>query len=468
MMNGATDFDAKMGKYKQSFANERTKLQNMWYLIQSMNRSHGAIKSISHRQALMDEYIENLQHFQEKDGKITNENRQEAWDLAVLRSESGRFGEETKLSKVTGALKGSKNPFVRGAANFALAVAKIGINITKQGIDMALPGVELAYKGVHEDIIKGYDELPLQQKKYINTLMYRGLFGLAQYALVGYLLASGNMKYGGSYNPNDRKKVIGSDGKPLNHGEWELNGKRMPEIFNITMNHSPYSLPASIAATTYQNAKEGEGFKAVTSSINEVYQRLPFQTSADIMRGLLGDKFSAEKSVASAVPNMNKTAEYFDRNENGEVRPIKVNTGEFLSTTKNLILKGVPGGRNLIETAKEGKFLPLSNAELNIPSLGARKAIRVRISSRHPEGQMTEEEYNKFSPLVEKYSEDKYNKIIKENKSSIDKITVLKNKESRSIKEKMELTRLSKKIQNLIATEHKNAIEKAKTHLKLN
>jgi hypothetical protein len=468
MMNGATDFDAKMGKYKQSFASERTKLQNMWYLIQSMNRTHGAIKSVSHRQALMDEYIENLQHFQEKDGKITNENRQEAWNLAVERSEAGRFGEETRLSKVTGALKGSKNSFVRGAANFALAVAKIGINMTKQGIDMALPGVELAYKGVHEDIIKGYNQLPLQQKKYINTLMYRGLFGLAQYALIGYLLANGNMKYGGAYNPNDRKKIIGSDGNPLNQGEWELNGKRMPEVFNIIMNHSPYSLPASIAATTYQNAKEGEGFKAVTSSINEVYQRLPFQTSADIMRGLLGDKFSAEKSVASAVPNMNKTAEYFDRNENGEVRPIKVNTGEFLSTTKNLILKGVPGGRNLIETAKEGKFLPLSNAELNIPSLGARKAIRVRISSRHPEGQMTEEEYNKFSPLVEKYSEEKYNKIIKENKSSIDKITVLKNKESRSIKEKMELTKLSKEIGNLISTEHGNAIKEAKEKLNLN
>jgi hypothetical protein len=470
LLNGATDFDAKMGKYKQSFANERSKIQNMWYLIQSINRSHSAIKSVSHRQALLDEYIQNLQYFQNKDGEIINESRLNAWNEAVVSSEAGRFGEETALSRLTGRLKGSKSGIVRGIANFTLPVAKIGINNTKQGMDMMLPGLELAYKGIGEKSLKGFEELPLQQKKYINTLLKRGLFGLAQYALVGYLLSNGNMKYGGAYNPNDKSTVLGSDGKPLGQGEWEVGGTRMPELFNILMNHSPYTLPAAAAAVTYQNSKKGEGYKAVTGVVNEVYERLPFQGTADIARGLLGDKYSAEKAVASTVPSMKKTAEFFDKDEQGNPRAVKVNTGEFLSTTKNMIQKDVPVWRNYMENKSVGQELPYLNKYkdlgIKLPSMKDASSYKVKIDEKHPTGKMTDEEYEKFVPLVKKYSEENYKKMDKD-KKLINELNKKIESGIKTPKDEAELTKAKDKVQNKIQAAYDNAIKEAKKKLKL-
>jgi hypothetical protein len=459
-----------MGKYKQSFANERSKIQNMWYLIQSINRSHSAIKSVSHRQALLDEYIQNLQYFQNKDGEIINESRLNAWNEAVVSSEAGRFGEETALSRLTGRLKGSKSGIVRGIANFTLPVAKIGINNTKQGMDMMLPGLELAYKGIGEKSLKGFEELPLQQKKYINTLLKRGLFGLAQYALVGYLLSNGNMIYGGAYNPNDKSTVLGSDGKPLGQGEWEVGGTRMPELFNILMNHSPYTLPAAAAAVTYQNSKKGEGYKAVTGVVNEVYERLPFQGTADIARGLLGDKYSAEKAVASTVPSMKKTAEFFDKDEQGNPRAVKVNTGEFLSTTKNMIQKDVPVWRNYMENKSVGQELPYLNKYkdlgIKLPSMKDASSYKVKIDEKHPTGKMTDEEYEKFVPLVKKYSEENYKKMDKD-KKLINELNKKIESGIKTHKDEAELTKAKDKVQNKIQAAYDNAIKEAKKKLKL-
>ena len=266
MMKGATDFDAKMGKYKQSLAKERSKLEEAKFWIEAVNRTHSAMKSVSARQALMDGYIENLQYFQQKYGKVDDTLRQRAWDMATLSEyEQGRFGESTHLSSEIGKIKSSKQAWKRNAANYLLAIAKISINITKQGIDMAAPFIEAgvktlgsdAFKGIklneqdgiefknfadkyYNGIKRGYDSLPLEQKKYINTLMSRGLFGIAQYGLVGYLLSQGKMKYGGSYDSSDpfrKHKVMGSDGKPLDYGEWEINGHRFPKILNLSLIH---------------------------------------------------------------------------------------------------------------------------------------------------------------------------------------------------------------------------------------
>ena len=322
LTKGATDFDAKMGKYKQSLAKERTNLQGMGFWIESVNRTHAAIKSISHRQALLDHYTENLQYFQNKEGSINNDARQRAWDMAVLSSEEGRFGENTKLSKLIAEGKNHPNAWVRNPSKFLFPVAKISINIGKQGIDMAFPFVEAGSKlnssalsGVklnaddgiefknfaskyYNGLKRGFQELPLEQKKYINTLITRGLFGLAQYAIVGYGLASGNIQYGGAYDSSDpyhKHTVMGKDGKSLGYGEWEFGGERAPKLLNIIINHSPYSLPASVAAVTHnqytsEDKKGLQVYHAFNKTVNEIWERLPFNTAVDLVKAATGDE----------------------------------------------------------------------------------------------------------------------------------------------------------------------------------
>ena len=385
MLKGATDFDAKMGKYKQSFPEQRTKMEGLRFWIESVNRSHGAIKSISHRQSLLDHYIENLQYFQDKNGNITPENRTMAWDTATLMSEEGRFGEKTLLSDWIAKQKNSENAAIRNTANFAAPVAKIGINIAKQGIDMAMP-FELLYKttslvkeGISKNALEGkefnnaltrireglktsFDDLPLEQKKRINTLITRGLFGVAQYALVGYMLGQGKMKFGGSYDENDpfrRNKVMGADGTPLDYGEWEINGVKLPKLVGVIINHSPYFLPAALATVAHQQynsvkEKDATFIKAVSKVTNEVYERLPIANAIGIAQALMGNEYKLEHILANEVPTMKNVAEYTDKDAQGN--PIKRETkGEgFLSTTGNIIKSKIPGARQTLPVKYSG------------------------------------------------------------------------------------------------------------------
>jgi len=386
MTKGATDLDAAMGKYKQSSYKERTKAQEAAFWIEAVNRTHSAIKSVSARQALLDGYTENLQLAQKETGSISNEQRQRAWDSAVLNEmEQGRFGESTLASNLIGKMKSSDNAAVRNTANYLLPVAKISINITKQGIDMALPFVELpirtfgtdAFRGIklnaedgkeynnfaskyYDGIKRGFSELPLEQKKYINTLISRGLFGAAQYALVGFGLATGNIKYGGDYDPNDpfgKHKPKGTDGLPLKAGEWEFFGQRAPKVLNLVINHSPYSLPASLAAVTYDqyhidDKKTAWQLRAFSKTLNEVYQRLPFATGIDMAKALLGsDQYKLEHIVANEAPTMKATSEYFDKDSEGNVRKVQTQGDGFWSTTGKIVQSRLPIVRNQMESA---------------------------------------------------------------------------------------------------------------------
>lgn len=376
MINGATDFDAKMGKYKQSFPEQRKAMQEVGFWLESINRTHAAIKSVSHRQALMNEYFENLQYFQDKNGAITPESQKMAWDAAVLRAEEGRFGEKTYLSYKIASWKNSDNKLVSNAAKYAFPVAKIGINITKQGLDMALP-FDLAYKthqiakkGIAENRLEGkeysnavvryreglkraFDELPLEQKKQINTLLMRGLTGLAQYAIVGYLISNGLIKYGGVYDENDKfgkHRQLGSDGEPLDYGQLEINGWKTPKLVSMVINHTPYFLPASLATIAVQESeKSGKGTKVIAKVVNEVYERLPISSSLDLVKGLMGDEYKLQNVIANEVPTMKNVAEYLDKDDNGE--PIKrdVKGDGFWQTTGNIIISNTPVRKTLPE-----------------------------------------------------------------------------------------------------------------------
>ncbi len=384
MINAATDFDAAMSKYPKSYAAERSKLQGLGYWLESINRTHGAMKSLSHRQALVNSYIENLQHIQSREGKITDDSRMQAWDMAALEGEEGRFGESTKMSDKIGQWKSSESAAKRIGAKFLFPVAKIAINITKQGIDRAIP-IEVMVRTLGTDAVKGmklyekdgiefknfadkyyrgvkrgFDSLPYEQKKYINTLIGRGLSGLAQYALVSALLSNGSIKYGGAWNDNDPfhkkfKRVVGHDGKELGNGEWEFFGERSPKLLNVALNHSPYSLPMSLAADYHQYAvEEGKGNNALKGSqavVNEVYSRLPVTSAMDLMKGLIGgDEYKLERAVSQVIPTAKNVAEFFDKDKEGNVIDRKIHEKDdgFWGTTWNMAKKNLPFLRNTL------------------------------------------------------------------------------------------------------------------------
>lgn len=481
LINSATNLDASLNKYNQSFYGDREAkradkngfekvLSESGYWLQSVNRTHGAMKSISARQGLIDGYIENLQYFQKRDGRITEESRKMAWDYATLAEyEIGRFGERTQLSTRISKQKVSENPIKRAVASYALPVAKIAINITKQGIDRALPiegivrtwGIDAAkgmkanaqdgieYKNFigkyYEGMKRGFSDLPYEQKKYINTLLSRGLAGMAQYAVVGALLSAGAIKYGGAWNDNDpfHKKygrVYGSDGEELKNGEWEFFGSRAPKWVNIAINHSPYSLPSSVAADMHFQInrldKSGNPIKnavsnAIRTGINEPFSRLPFTTVLDLFKGVLGgDAYKAARLEANLVPGAKNVAEYFDTDEKGNVIDREAKTG------LEMIMKDNPFTRKYLKVKgkKNGGF---NEEDLKIPSL---KDVAEKGGTKpdyNPEKIITKsvnkketEHLSDYSPEIQKEYIDTHFKLYKKGIADLerDKIIVYKDK----------------------------------------
>ena len=101
----------------------------------------------------------------------------------------------------------------------------------------------------------------------------------------------------------------------------------------------------------------------------------------------------------------------------------------------------------------------LSSQGLSLPELGKRESIKVRIDESHPNGHMTEEEYNKFVPLQNKYEKEEYDKFYRTHKREIDELSGMKNI--------VEKNKRQDKLQNKISEIHTDAIKRAKRELKL-
>jgi hypothetical protein len=366
MVNAATDFDERMGEYNQSHRKDRTKLENFGYWLDAINRTHGAIKSVSARQSMFYDYIESLQHLQKLKGEITPSDSQLAWSLASDRGyKSGKFSERTQLSNFIGIGKTHDKAWVRNVTKFLFPVAKIAINIAKLHVDVALPA-EALYKlhqataagkklnieagdaaKFQDNFRKGIDSLNLDQKKYINNLLMKGMFGVAMWVIGAWMNHDKKLKYGGAYNPTDpfkikSGKIKGSDGEPLKAGEWEINGWRLPEPLNIVMNHSGYFLPITLSTIWSQQAdreytdaaeKHRVG-NVVASTTNELFNKLPLSGALQTLQVLQGD--NVEYWLANLIPNTRGIVKLTDTDEKGE--QIKRNTDDpaFLNRVYNI------------------------------------------------------------------------------------------------------------------------------------
>ena len=362
MKHGATDYDVNIGKSsKKDISDYRTVLGKTGYVLDGWIRMHGAMKSsLSARPEMMKVFSSTLKDFQNKGKELTPENISLAMVLAADAYEAGRLTNKTALSKMISRGKGSEKYLgVRLLTKGIMPVSTIAVNLAKRGIDYSTLGAEgfvrlanetrkgmrlnevegKTYDGIVSRIKDGWNQIPLKERAYVNGVIGRGLFGSAMMLLAAYGLQNGMIKYGGTFEDQKKRKIMGTDGEQLKAGEWEFFGERMPKAASLFLNHLPEFLALSLVTDNYQiNQMGGTGAEKFETTIDEIQSRLPFQTLAGIFVpgrrvNTLVDRFTRIPIAAEAATLFDKKAEFRDKSD--FINRIRGNIGlGFLNATK--------------------------------------------------------------------------------------------------------------------------------------
>lgn len=300
LAHNATDLDEQIGKgLKKDIKDYRTKLEKTGYVLDGWIRTHQALKtSISARQEIMRSYASTLKYMQDHGMELNEENLALAHLIAVNDFEYGRLSNKTALSSLISKGKNSESQSVRAATKILAPVSTIAVNITKRGFDYSTLGAEgwirlakAAKEGMRLNDIEGksYDtwmkkmadgikQIPLKERKYINGVISRGLFGAGLIALTGFGLANGQIKYGGTWDDRNKRKIMGANGERLGVNEWEFFGWRAPKWLNHFINHVPEMLPIALTADAYEISKFDKDPNYLKTGVEEITNRLPFIT----------------------------------------------------------------------------------------------------------------------------------------------------------------------------------------------
>jgi hypothetical protein len=362
MKHGATDYDVNIGKSsKKDISDYRTVLGKTGYVLDGWIRMHGAMKSsLSARPEMMKVFSSTLKDFQNKGKELTPENISLAMVLAADAYEAGRLTNKTALSKMISRGKGSeKYAAVRYLTKAIMPVSTIAVNLAKRGIDYGSIGAEgfvrlanetkkgmrlnevegKTYDGIVSRIKDGWNQIPLKERVYINGVIGRGLFGSGMMLLAAYGLQNGMIKYGGTFEDQKKRKIMGTDGEQLKAGEWEFFGERMPKAASLFLNHLPEFLALSLVTDNYQITQMGgTGEEKFETTIDEIQSRLPFQTIAGAFIpgrrvNTLVDRFTRIPIAAEAATLFDKKAEFRDKSD--FINRIRGNIGlGFLNATK--------------------------------------------------------------------------------------------------------------------------------------
>jgi hypothetical protein len=304
---------------------------------------HSAMKSsLSARPEMMKMFSATLKDFQNKGMELSPENISTAMVIAADAYEAGRLTNKTALSKIISRGKGSeKSTAMRLLTKALMPVSTIAVNLAKSGIDYSTLGVEgfarlanetkkgmklnevegKTYDSMIDAIKNGWKKIPLKERVYINGVISRGLFGTGIMLATAYGLSNGNVKYGGTYEDQKKRKIMGSDGKALQPGEWEFFGKKIPKLASLFVNHLPEFLPVSLIADNYQiNQQGGSGGYKFETTMDEIEARLPFQTLAGIFVpgkrvNTIVDRFTRIPIAAEAAGLFDKKAEFRDKSD---------------------------------------------------------------------------------------------------------------------------------------------------------
>ena len=344
LKHGATDYDVSIGKSsKKDISEYRTILGKTGYVLDGWIRMHGAMKSsLSARPEMMKVFSSTLKDFQRKGMELSPENISTAMVLAADAYEAGRLTNKTALSKIISRGKGSeKSAAIRYITKGLMPVSTIAVNLAKRGVDYASLGAEgfvrlsnETKKGMrlnevegktYDTLIKaikdGWNRIPLKERVYINGVIGRGLFGSAIMLATAYGLKNGMVKYGGTFEDQRKRKVMGSDDEQLKAGEWEFFGTRMPKAASLFLNHLPEFLAVSLIADNYQiNQMGGTGGEKFETTIDEIEARLPFQTMAGLFVpgrrvNTIVDRFTRIPIAAEAATLLDEKAEFRDKSD---------------------------------------------------------------------------------------------------------------------------------------------------------
>lgn len=344
MKHGATDYDVSIGKSsKKDISDYRTVLGKTGYVLDGWIRMHSAMKSsLSARPEMMKVFSSTLKDFQRKGMELSPENISTAMVLAADAYEAGRLTNKTALSKIISRGKGSeKSTAMRLITKGIMPVSTIAVNLAKRGIDYSTLGAEgfvrlatetkkgmrlnevegKTYDGIISRIKDGWNRIPLKERAYINGVVGRGLFGSAIMLATMYGLKNGMIKYGGTFEDQKKRKIMGSDDEQLKAGEWEFFGQRLPKAVSLFLNHLPEFLAVSLIADNYQiNQMGGTAGEKFETTIDEVEARLPFQTMAGLFVpgrrvNTIVDRFTRIPIAAEAATLLDEKAEFRDKSD---------------------------------------------------------------------------------------------------------------------------------------------------------
>jgi hypothetical protein len=351
------------------------------------------------------------------------------------------------------------HPSLASALKFALPIVKVPTNYVAEASSYVPP---IAAIKALTTLYKGRKGMTEEQADYFMRAMKKGAIGTA-FVFMGYL----NPQAIGGYYTGKRKK------DDLEAGDIELFGVKLPHF----MLHTPLLEMLQIGATMRRayDAKIGKGEEAThfTEGIPTVFkglsQQVPFIGTGERISRAMESKgnavneylYSLGKSILEPQL-MQNIADWTDVEEGKVVKRITETFGESLK-------EGIPGLRKSLKkdkakfTDKEyEEFSNITEKGLNIPELNKRTTYKVKIDDTHPDGHMTEEEFDKFIPLQKEYVKEHYKQFYKENKSEIDKLQKYIESAPETSKEKSEMNALKDKIQNKIDAIHNKAIRYAK------
>ena len=345
-------------------------------------------------------------------------------------------------------------PAFANVAKFLFPVVKVPTNYVAEASSYVPP---IAAIKMLTSLYKGRKGMTTEQADYFMRAMKKGAIGTA-FIFLGFM----NPNAIGGYYTGKRKK------DELEAGDIELFGVKLPHF----MLHTPLLEMLQIGATMRraQDAKVAKGeepskFDGIPAAFKGLGQQIPFfgtgeRLSSALEKEKVGEQFFYSTAQSLLEPQLMQNIADWTDTEEGEVVKRKTETlGEKMK-------EGVPGLRQTLpkDVSKMSKkeiseYSYLSQQGLSLPELGKKEIIKVPINEAHPDGHMTQEEYDKFVPLQRKYEKEFYEYYYQQNKDKIDNLS--------KITDKIEKEKQTRDIQSDLETKHKRAITKAKKDLGL-
>jgi len=111
------------------------------------------------------------------------------------------------------------------------------------------------------------------------------------------------------------------------------------------------------------------------------------------------------------------------------------------------------------------KFSNITEGGLKIPELNKRTSYKINIDESHPEGVMTEKEYDVFVNKVKEYEKEEYESFIDSYSDELNELKSLLDKKNMSESDKADMNELKDNLQDKIQAMHNKAIKEAKREI---